>query len=316
MTRKSAIYFRIFAVTAVLVLPLLLNACNNADNPIKATGDLNDDQFQAAQDELNDIAMEFAALDWIAPLWDSIPGWSGSSVISGNDHGHNFRGAAVDDTVLTFSIVMDDVSKWVTIQASVTDGQDTATLIDSIRFFGPGGPGFPAELGDSIISMNIRVHANISANDSTDFVGIAASHVSMTAQVLGFGDQQSGDTILINAIGADSLIGTGFSENGYCDLAIVSSKVATNLVEVDDDAHECPIDGSIHAQATLDLACYSQQDSLEVNSFWTVDINFNSDQTADVSYENPTTRWTAEIECSQTPSGSPVASISFPRSDN
>lgn len=293
-------------LAAVIISAVSFTACSNTTDPVvKQTGDPNDSEFLAAQDQLNTMALEFGAVDWLDAVWDSIPGFAPSSVTDNFGDRHN-RGQ-VGDTILTFSLTVDDVSWWMIVNASVTDGVDTATLVDSVRLLQGGVPISP-EFADSADAMQLRAHASIVSSGLDGFDGYLASHAAMDISLLGDGGEFGPDTLLINASSVDSLIGSFSDQSGSCDISMVSSKTATNIVDIDAPEYECPIDGEISMVATMDMSCTDGQNTFDVNADWTVLVSYNGDQTADVVYENPTTRWTATIDCISSPSGN----IGFP----
>lgn len=315
--------FGLFLMVGAFSFLATFSTSCSGENPLgseKLIGSLNDSTFAATEEILSDLAFDFEALAWFDGIFDSIPGLSvGASPSRDFDDRRLFRTAGDSIIIESYSLVVDTVNWWYIFTIYATDGNNTASIVDSVQVSGPNGPGSAEALGDNVNNLKVRAHVQISSNDTTDFVGTIGAHVSGEVTVLSIDtvDQILVSNLSVSITAIDTISGTVYDSSGTCDVTITSTTYAVNLVSQDEPNTDCPSSGTISVSATLDLACVSfgQTDTLEINGSWAVGVTFNGDGTASVVYEDATTRWTTEINCSNTISGSPLNNISFRPSD-
>lgn len=315
--------FSLFLLVGVFSFLATFSTSCSGDNPLvseKEIGNLNDSTFEVAEDILSDLAFNVEALAWFDGIFDSIPGLNGGASPSRDfDNRRLFRTAGDSVIIQSYSLVIDTVNWWYIFTLVANDGNNTASIVDSVQVSGPNGPGSAEVLGDDVNNIKVRAHVQITSNDSTDFVGTIGAHVSGEVTVLSIDtvDQVPVSNLSVSMTAIDTIAGTVYDSSGTCDITITSMTNAVNLVSQDEPDTDCPSSGTISVSATLDLACVStgQTDTLEISGSWAVAVTFNGDGTASVVYEDETTRWTTEINCSNTVSGSPLNNISFRPSD-
>ncbi|MFQ5606727.1 MAG: hypothetical protein ACE5GA_02175 [Candidatus Zixiibacteriota bacterium] len=308
---KSINTVRIPALCLIVTALALGCSDSSTNSQQKLTGDPADLQFGSVSEQLDDAALNFAAIEWLNPVMDSIPGLSPRLVLTEDPRLARRAGAAID-TVLTISISIDSATYWIVFQATVTNFIDTASVVDSFRFSGVDGPELPINLGDTATGMDVRAHARVVINDTTAFTGIIASHVSFSADIIGRGDPiLGGDTTLLNVTGVDTLSGTATDSGAACTFTITTNRIASGIVSIDSPTYPCPIAGNINASMDLNFACAlpGMVDSVSVNGSWVVTATYNPDGSASMTYENATTRWTGVVPCEPVPLAGSLANV-------
>lgn len=314
MSLKNSFFRRLSMLLLIASFSaLMINACSDSatDPVVKETGNLNDSTFAAASDILSDAAFELEALNWFDAMFDSIPG---AAVSPRRFAGETHNKRAVVESLIDYNLVIDEVNWWFIFTVTIARGNDTANLVDSVRFLAGGVAVNPAVNSDYTV-LETRVHAQINGNTDGVFVGTVASHAVALLEEIGT-DSIAGDTLGASYFGADTLIGSSWDSSASCDITVTSSTSATNLVFVEypNGGESCPLSGSISASATLDLLCLATggTDTLDVAGAWSVSATFNGDGSADMVFEDATTRWTTTMPCDQQPAAGPVGNIRFP----
>ena len=309
---KYRLFHNLSVTTVALALAFAISCSDSAtDSTLKATGDINDPEFAAISEQLSEAALEFDALDWADAIWDSIPGLSPKA----NANGDIVLKRNAGGTLLDYSLTIDSVTFWHIFQITVADFGDTATVIDSLRFSGASGPGMPMDLGDSITSVDIHVHAQASLSQDSTFSGSFSSHSVFLMTLLGFADSTGGDTSSFSGTSSDTIIATATDSSATCQFTFASTKTLNNVVTIDDLDHPCPVGGAITASVSVDVLCSfatsTGTDSMTVKGTWSVSASFNSDGSANLVYENSDTRWTGTEVCEGGIQASGLAGISI-----
>lgn len=315
LTRRLGLLLVIAALTTAII-----SACGESTTePIaKLEGDLNDSTFVATSAFLVDAAFELEATDWFDALFDSLPGSAASPFRSSADR--ELRRSLIEESIISYDLQIDEVNWWFIFTVTAARGSDTAELIDSVRFMQDGVAINPMVV-EGYNQLDGRVHAHVTSATEGVFVGTIASHASIL-QTLIAEDSIGGDTISMSFSGADTIDGTSWDQLMTCDITATTSKSGSDVMFLDlpTGGESCPFSGSINASATLDMMCVATDlyvsiggnDTLNINGSWTVSATYQSDGSADVVFEDATTRWSTNVPCESQPQAGPAGNVRFP----
>ncbi len=309
-TKSTNLWKQFVALGALSALAAVLVVSCSDDNPTnstKITGNSSDSSFQLVSNQLSPSNTDPVGLNWIDSMITFLPGYTPVSP-GGNVPRSLARTSVpgVEPIVIVNSLTVDTASGWITFDATIVEGTDSFTVVDSLRFRdlsnNPVIPTGPLDI-DSLNGLDIRVHGRATVTDPNDFTGTAAVHGSLTVDVIGRDAVGTLDTIRISGSQADSLVGVvNDSLNGQCDITVTQTVTLTNIVGlVDDTTSECPISGSARITATVDADCSAGQGTLVFNDTWTVTATFNGGTSATIVFENATTRWEVTEPCGDNP---------------
>lgn len=306
------------ALGSVFALTVLMSfGCTEEDTPTGATkdiGSLSDSSFQLVSNQFSADGIGIDGLDWIDILVRELPGPPlASSEMGIKENVRPFfrrtggQPPLPDDTLVSVSFVIDEVSGWITFNAVITNTRDTFTVVDSMRFRDrtntPVIP-YPPLNADSLNGLDIRIHGSATIADPNEFTGTAAIHASTTADIIGR-DPQTSDTIRINSTETDSLNGLAIdTTNGHCQFNVTSTTVLTDIIGLmDDTTSACPLSGNARVTADISADCTAGIGSgtLTFNETWTFSVTFNDGVDATFVFENSTTRWETTELCGDNP---------------
>lgn len=300
---------------AALMLGLALSGCGSdspTDPNANTPGDPNSQEFRAVNDVLGGEVLSFEGLHWHSLLEGEIPGAVSSR-----------RRAATPahDTVLSVTVTVDSATAWIVLQARVADHEDTANVLDSVRFYRNGTPTLPSTdlPADSMSAVDVYIVGQVSANDSTHFVGGAGHASRIHLAVLDRDPGLATVTYQLNLAAQDSLDGTAWdSVWGVCDVKVVSHKSVTNLIEVEElspdtvavhegprsiweavSAHEgCPLAGTVVLDMHVELNCTGGEAEVSVDKQWKVEAEFLGGDQVSVTFTSGGFYWNKTVDCS------------------
>jgi hypothetical protein len=288
-------------------------ACNDtATGPVDSPGNPADPGYLFMASQFTETAIVLAGLEWHEAVEDSIPG---AVQVRGRSAG------ATHDSLVQYSVDIDSASAWIIIQATLLNVADTIEIVDSVRFTGPDGQyAIPSDAMplDSMVSMDMHMHADAHANDSAEFIG-SLHHASWLELVVLDRDEGLGlITFQINLTQFDTLHGTSFdSTYGTCDVDITSQKTVTDLIEIDElgsgdpgaglaaawkpsAAHEgCPLSGSVVVHMTVDVVCTGGITPLTIDAAWLIEATFVGGSSADLTFTSDNLYWNSTADCDE-----------------
>jgi hypothetical protein len=112
--------------------------------------------------------------------------------------------------------------------------------------------------------------------------------------------------VLINGTTHDTLHLIFADTTGECDLGIVKNTSVNDLevlITSGTGTDDCPVDGSVHATASIDLACTGDGSNsvkdLDIEGTWTFDATVNDDNTVTIIATGNNQTWTVteDMDC-------------------
>ncbi|MFH2035597.1 MAG: hypothetical protein ABIJ45_04275 [Candidatus Zixiibacteriota bacterium] len=221
----------------------------------------------------------------------------------GLNEGSRKMSAMAEDSIDIITFVYDSSNYWhiFTVNIEIFDIRDLDTNsfvfigTDSIRLGYPGGTYSYNLDTNTIASLDIRGHFNVTLNEGDNTTDIA-SHILFSLITAG------GAHVPFTISGAtiDSVMMMVDSDSGSCDLAMYFTQTINQIV-LDDMAMEqdaCPLSGNMAYSVNFDLSCTGtdEYDSLNVDGLWTATFTFANNMVAG-RFENATTYWTFSDQC-------------------
>jgi hypothetical protein len=303
----------LFIIGLLMMLSLVACSSDNSTGTAPATpGDPDSPEYQSVSRVLGSEAFALEGLHWHSLL---------ESVVPGAARSRTRTAAPAHDTVLSVTVTVDSASGWIVINALAAHHEDTATILDSVRFYRNGVPTIPSQdlPPDSMSAVDVRIRGHVHANDSTDFVGDLEHASWINLEVLDRDPGLATVTYQLSLAAEDTLDGTAWdSVWGTCDVHVAAHRTITDLIEIEESssgppargaqasvwkalaAHEgCPLAGTVRLDMDVDLACTGGLADVTVDAQWTVQATFDGGQYVRLTFTSGGFYWNEEVDCSE-----------------